>query len=143
MKKKEIDRLIKDKLIDLTQDLTIESAINNYFYNHTFDDPDYHILYDLENYLYDRANLDSEIIYYDDAWKVLKYDFEEACAYAHDLGYTLKNITLTTLANIYNYELIVQEYLSDLNDIKDEFKEFLDKLTEQIKENEEEDNNEE
>jgi hypothetical protein len=130
MKKEEIDSLIKDKLIDLTEGLTIENAINEYFYNHTFDDPDYCILDDLEDYLYDRANSDSEIIYYDDAWEILKHNFEEACSYAHDLGYTLKNITLTSLASIYNYELTLSEYLSDLYKIKDEFKEFLDKLTE-------------
>jgi hypothetical protein len=143
MKKEEIDSLIKDKLIDLTEDLTIENAINEYFYNHTFDDPDYCILDDLEDYLYDRANSDSEIIYYDDAWEILKYNFEEACSYAADIGYTLRNITLTSLASIYNYELTLSEYLSDLYNIKDEFEEFLDKLTEKIEENEEEDDNEE
>lgn len=144
MKKEEIDKLIKDKLMDLTEGLNVRDAIFDYFYNHYFDDPDYTIIYDLEDYLYERANYDSEIIYYDDAWKVLKHDFEEACAYAADLGYTLRDITLTSLASIYNYELTLQEYLSEFSDIKDEFKDFIDELEEEIqKEEEEEDNNEE
>lgn len=142
MKKEEIDRLINDKLVDLTEGLSIQDATADYVSNHNFSDPDYTIIYDLEDYLYKKANLDSEIIYYDDAWEILKHNFEEACSYAHDLGYTLKNITMTGLASIYNFELILQKYLSDFRDIKDELKEFIDKLAEEIENEEEENNNE-
>lgn len=142
MKKEEIDRLIKDKLIDLTEGLCIQDAITDYIYTIVFDAPDYDIIYNIEDYLYDKAYQDSEIIYYDDAWEVLKHDFDEACRRAYELGYTLNNITLTTLASIYNSELILADYLLDFSGIKDELKEFLDELEEEIQ-NEEEDDNEE